>query len=163
MEILGMMIENKTIEEEIEQWMENHRAAVLIFDASIEDWEKNHYLEQRERSCWIKRGKKISRNADGDEEERREAERRKEERRCQVSKFSYLKELVITKVSLWLIVCLLPAKFAREQKILLWLSTENQVNPNAHVQIIMSLPQINNANPKKFMSFQKNYYVVCKY
>ena len=94
------MIENKTIKEEIEQWMENHRAAVLIYDASIEDWEKNQYLEQRERSRWIKRGKKISRNTDGDEEERREAERRKEERRCQVSKFSYLKELVITKVSL---------------------------------------------------------------
>ena len=35
---------------------------------------------------------------------------------------------------------------------------------NAHVQNIMSLPQINNANPqKKKENPQKNYYVVCKH
>ena len=37
MEILEAMIENKNNEEEIEQWTENHRAAVAIYDAPIEE------------------------------------------------------------------------------------------------------------------------------
>ena len=36
MEILEAMIQNENTKEEIEQWTENHRAAVAIYDAQIE-------------------------------------------------------------------------------------------------------------------------------
>ena len=39
MEILEAMVENEKTEEEIEQWMENHRAVVAIYDAPIEEIE----------------------------------------------------------------------------------------------------------------------------
>ena len=88
------MIENENTEEEIEQWTESHRAAVAIHDAPIEEIEnrivKLTRERERERSrwCWarrkknseeIRRSKKNPRNANGDEEERREGERTKEE------------------------------------------------------------------------------------
>ena len=86
------MIENENTEEEIEQWTESHRAAVAIHDAPIEEIENRivKLTRERERSrwCWarrkknseeIRRSKKNPRNANGDEEERREGERAKEE------------------------------------------------------------------------------------
>ena len=76
MEILEAMIENENTEEEIEQWSENHKAAVASYDAQIEDIEKRIKKNSEE----IRRRKKNPGNADGSEEERREGERRKEER-----------------------------------------------------------------------------------
>ena len=85
MEILEAMIENKNTEEEIEQWTENHRAAVAIYDAQIEEIENRIITLKREKEAddaeqEERRKKKNPRNADGGEEERREGEKRKEER-----------------------------------------------------------------------------------
>ena len=49
MEILEVMIENENTEEEIEQWTENHRAAVAIYDAPIEEIENRIVTLKRER------------------------------------------------------------------------------------------------------------------
>ena len=77
-----------------------------------------------------------------------------------MSKFSYLKELVIPKVRL--LIDSLPFTsegYTRAKIILLTKYGKPCEVANAHVQNIMSLPQINNANPQKFTIFQKNYYV----
>ena len=68
MEILEAMIENKNTEEEIEQWTENHRAAVAIYDAQIEEIENRIITLKREK-------------ADDAEQEERRIQRRLEEKR----------------------------------------------------------------------------------
>ena len=45
------MIENENTEEEIEQWTENHRAAVAIYDASIEEIENKIITLKREKEA----------------------------------------------------------------------------------------------------------------
>ena len=50
MEILEAMTEKGNTEEEIEQWTENHRAAVAIYDAQIEGIENRIVALKRERS-----------------------------------------------------------------------------------------------------------------
>ena len=64
------MIENGNTEEEIEQWTENHRAAVAIYDAPIEEIEN--------RITTLKREKEAD---DAEQEERRIQRRLEEERR----------------------------------------------------------------------------------
>ena len=107
-EIVEAMVENENTEE-IEQWTKKHRAT----DIRCTNWrdrEQNRYVEERERSLWcrartkknskdIRRRKKNPRNADGDEEERREGEKRREERRLNDCKFykTKLPKLVIPK------------------------------------------------------------------
>ena len=48
MEIIEVMIENENTEEEIEQWTENHRAAVAIYDAPIEENRQQNREVQKE-------------------------------------------------------------------------------------------------------------------
>ena len=48
---LEAMIENENTEEEIEQWTENHRAAVAIYDASIEEIENKIITLKREKGA----------------------------------------------------------------------------------------------------------------
>ena len=48
MEILEAVIENKNTEENIEQWTENHRAAVAIYDTTIEAIENRIITLKRE-------------------------------------------------------------------------------------------------------------------
>ena len=69
MEILEAVIENKNTEEEIEQWTENHRAAVAIYDAQIEEIENRIITLKREKE------------ADDAEQEERRIQRRLEEKR----------------------------------------------------------------------------------
>ena len=69
MEILEAMIKNENTEEEIEQWTENHRAAVAIYDAQIEKI-KNSIITLREKEA-----------DDAEQEERRIQRRLEEERR----------------------------------------------------------------------------------
>ena len=69
-EILEAMIENKNTEEEIEQWAENHRAAVAIYDAQIEEIENRIITLKREKEA-----------DDAEQEERRIQRRLEEERR----------------------------------------------------------------------------------
>ena len=69
MEILEAMIENKNTEEEIEQWTENHKAAVAIYDAQIEEIENRIITLKREKE------------ADDAEQEERRIQRRLEEKR----------------------------------------------------------------------------------
>ena len=70
MEILEAMIKNENTEEEIEQWTENHRAAVAIYGAQIEETEN--------RIITLKRAKEAD---DAEQEERRIQRRLEEERR----------------------------------------------------------------------------------
>ena len=70
MEILEAMIENENTEEEIEQWTENHRAAVAIYDAQIEEIENRIITLKREKEA-----------DDAEQEERRIQRRLEEERR----------------------------------------------------------------------------------
>ena len=49
MEILEAMIKNENIEEEIEQWTENDRTAVAIYNAQIEEIENRIITSERER------------------------------------------------------------------------------------------------------------------
>ena len=70
MEILEAMIENKNTEEEIEQWTENHRAAVAIYDSQIEKIENSIITLKREKEA-----------DDAEQEERRIQRRLEEERR----------------------------------------------------------------------------------
>ena len=60
MEILEAVIENKNTEENIEQWTENHRAAVAIYDTTIEAIENRIITLKRERSKPINLSKKNS-------------------------------------------------------------------------------------------------------
>ena len=212
MEIIEAMIENENTEEEIEQWTENHRVAVAIYDAQIE--------EIHNRIITLKREKE---DDDAGQEERRIQRRLEEERRIlemqmeaktkeegekeekkkeysllndrkfsktklpklvitkfdgthfdwfrfwnqfesqidkcdlsQVLKFSYLKELVIPKVLL--LIDSLPFTsegYTRAKNILLTKYGKPSEVANAHVQNIMSLPQINNANPQKIHDFSE--------
>ena len=48
MEILEAVIENKNTEENIEQWTENHTAAVAIYDTTIEAIENRIITLKRE-------------------------------------------------------------------------------------------------------------------
>ena len=70
MEILEKMIENENTEEEIEQWTENHRAAVAIYDAPIEEIAKRIVVLKREKEA-----------DDAEHKERRIQRRLEEERR----------------------------------------------------------------------------------
>ena len=49
MEILETIIENENIEDEIKQWTENHRAAVAIYDAPIEEIKNRIVTMKREK------------------------------------------------------------------------------------------------------------------
>ena len=220
MKILEAMIENKNTEEEIEQWTENHKAAVAIYDAQIEEIENRIITLKREKEA-----------DDAEQEERRIQRRLEEERRTlemqmeakkkeegekeekkkeysllndckfsktklpklvitkfdgthfdwfrfwnqfesqidkcdlpQASKFSYLKELVIPKVRL--LIDSLPFTsegYTRAKNILLTKYGKPSEVANAHVQNIMSLPQINNANPQKIHDFSEKLLLVCKH
>ena len=70
MEILEAMIKNENTEEEIEQWTENHRAAVAIYNAQIEEIENRIITLEREKEA-----------DDAEQEERRTQRRLEEERR----------------------------------------------------------------------------------
>ena len=212
MEILEAMIENKNTEEEIEQWTENHRAAVAIYDAQIEKIKNSIITLKREKEA-----------DDAEQEERRIQRRLEEERRIleiqmevkmkeerekeqkkktnnllndcklfktklpklvitkldgthfdwlrfwnqsqsqidkcdlpQVSKFSYVKELVIPKVRLLIDSLAFTSEGYTKAKnnVLTKYGKPSEV-ANAHVQNIMSLPQINNANPQKIHDFSE--------
>ena len=206
------MIENENTEEEIEQWTENHRPAVAIYDVPIEEIEKRIITLKREKGA-----------NDAEQEERRTQMRLEEERRIlgmkmemkkkkerekeekkkeysllnycrfsktklpklvitkfdgthfdwfrfwnqfesqidkcdlpQVSKFSYLKELVIPKVRL--LIDSLPFTsegYTRAKNILLTKYGKPSEVANAHVQNIMSLPQISNGNSQKINDFSE--------
>ena len=74
----------------------------------------------------------------------------------QVSKFSYLKELVIPKVRL--LIDSLPFTsegYTKAKNILLTKYGKPSEVANAHVQNIMSLPQINNGNHQKIHDFSE--------
>ena len=207
------MIENENTEEEIEQWTENHRAAVAIYDAQIEDIENRIITLKRQKEAYDaeQEEKRIQRRL---EEERRilemqmevkkKEEREKEEKKkeyseysllndckfsktklpklvvtkfdgthfdwfrfwnqfesqidkCdlpQVSKFFYLNGLIIPKVHL--LIDSLPFMsegYTRAKNILLTKYEKPSEVANAHVQNIMSLPHINNANPQKIHDF----------
>ena len=92
MEILEAMIENENTEEEIEQWTENHRAAVAIYDAQIEDIENRIITLKREKEAddAEQKERRILRRLEEEriilemqveiKKKKRERERRKEER-----------------------------------------------------------------------------------
>ena len=212
MEILEAMIENKNTEEEIEQWTENDRAAVAIYDAQIEEIENRIIMLKREKEVddAEQEGRRIQRRLEEErrilemqmeakkKEEREKGEKKKEYSllnnctfsktklpklvitkfdgthfdwfrfwnqfesqidKCdlpQVSKFSYLKELVIPKVRL--LIDSLPFTsegYTKAKNILLTKYGKPSEVANAHVQNIMSLPQINNANPQKIHDFSE--------
>ena len=108
MEILEAMIENENTEEEIEQWTENHRAIVVIYDVRIEEIKNIIFTLKIERKAdnTKQEERRIQR---GLEEERRILEmqmemKKKEEKKKEYSllndcKFSKakLRKLVITK------------------------------------------------------------------
>ena len=70
MEILEVMKEKENTEEEIEQWTENHRAEVAIYDAPIEEIENRIVALKRETEA-----------DDADQEERRIQKRLEEDSR----------------------------------------------------------------------------------
>ena len=73
-----------------------------------------------------------------------------------MSKFSYVKELVIPKVRL--LIDSLPFTsegYTKAKNILLNKYGKPSEVTNAHVQNIISLPQINNANPQKIHDFSE--------
>ena len=113
MEILEAMIENENTEEEIEQWTENHRAAVAIYDAQIEDIENTIITLKREKEAndaeqeerRIQKGLEEERRILEQMEVMKKEEREKEEKKKEYSlvndcKFSKTKlpKLVITKL-----------------------------------------------------------------
>ena len=214
MEILEVMIENENTEEEIEQWTENHRAAVAIYDAPIEEIENRIVTLKRERETEADHAdqeeRKIQKRLEEDRrilemqmEMTKKGEREKEEKKkedsllneckfsktklpklvittfdgthfdwfrfwnqfesqidkCdlpQVSKFSYLKELLIPKARL--LIDSLPFTsecYTRAKNILTTKYGKPVEVANAHVQNIMSLPQINNASPQKIHEFSE--------
>ena len=82
----------------------------------------------------------------------------------QVSKFSYLKELVIPKVRL--LIDSMPFTiqgYTRAKNILFNKYGKPSEVANAHFQNIMSLPQINNGNPKKIHDFSGKYCASIRY
>ena len=81
-----------------------------------------------------------------------------------MSKFSYLKELVIPKVRL--LIDSLPFTsegYTKAKNILLTKYGKPSEVANAHFQNIMSLPQINNGNPKKLLDFSEKYCASIRY
>ena len=108
MEILEAMIGNENTEEEIEQWTENHRAIVVIYDVRIEEIKNIIFTLKIERKAdnTKQEERRIQR---GLEEERRILEmqmemKKKEEKKKEYSllndcKFSKakLRKMVITK------------------------------------------------------------------
>ena len=108
MDILEAMIGNENTEEEIEQWTENHRAIVVIYDVRIEEIKNIIFTLKIERKAdnTKQEERRIQR---GLEEERRILEmqmemKKKEEKKKEYSllndcKFSKakLRKLVITK------------------------------------------------------------------
>ena len=74
------MTENANTEKEIEQWTENHRAAVAIYDGQIKDIENRIITLKREKEAddAEQEEKRIQRRL---EEERRILEMQKERRR----------------------------------------------------------------------------------
>ena len=108
MEILEAMIGSENTEEEIEQWTENHRAIVVIYDVRIEEIKNIIFTLKIERKAdnTKQEERRIQR---GLEEERRILEmqmemKKKEEKKKEYSllndcKFSKakLRKLVITK------------------------------------------------------------------
>ena len=70
MEILEATIENKNTKEEIEQWTENHKVTVAIYDAPIKEIENRIITLKKEKEA-----------DDAEQEERRIQRRLKEERR----------------------------------------------------------------------------------
>ena len=70
MEILEAMIKSENTEEEIEQWAENHRAAVAIYDTPIEEIENRIVTLIREKEAY-----------DAEQEEKRIQRILEEERR----------------------------------------------------------------------------------
>ena len=111
MDILEAMIGNENTEEEIEQWTENHRAIVVIYDVRIEEIKNIIFTLKIERKAdnTKQEERRIQR---GLEEERRILEmqmemKKKEEKKKEYSllndcKFSKTKvpKLVITKFDL---------------------------------------------------------------
>ena len=82
----------------------------------------------------------------------------------QVSKFSYLKELVIPKVRLLIDSMPFTSEgYTRAKNILLTKYRKSSEVANAHFQNIMSLPQINNGNPKKIHDFSEKYCASIRY
>ena len=70
--------------------------------------------------------------------------------------FFYLKELVILKVRLWIDSLPFTSEgYMRAKNILMTKYGKPSEVANAHVQNIMSLPQINNANPQKVHHFSE--------
>ena len=193
MEILEAMIGNENTEEEIEQWTENHRAIVVIYDVRIEEIKNIIFTLKIERKAdnTKQEERRIQR---GLEEERRILEmqmemKKKEEKKKEYSllndcKFSKakLRKLVITKFDgthfdwfrFWnqfksqIDKCNLPQvlKFFDLKELVIpkvrllidGLHFTSEV-ANARVQNIMSLPQINNANPGKIHDFSEK--VLC--
>ena len=206
------MIENENTEEEIEQWTENHRPAVAIYDVPIEEIEKRIITLKREKGANAAEQEERRTQMRLEEERRilgmkmemkKKKEREKEEKKkeysllnycrfsktklpklvitkfdgthfdwfrfwnqfesqidkCdlpQVSKFSYLKELVIPKVRLLIDSMPFTSEgYTRAKNILLTKYGKPSEVANAHVQNIMSLPQINNANPQKIHDFSE--------
>ena len=82
----------------------------------------------------------------------------------QVSKFSYLKELVIPKVRLLIDSMPFTSEgYTRAKNILLTKYRKPSEVANTHFQNIMSLPQINNGNPKKIHDFSEKYCASIRY
>ena len=126
MEILEAMIQNENTKEEIEQWTENHRAAVAIYDAPIEEIENRIITLKRDRGA-----------DNAEQEERRIQSRLEEERRILEMQIKMKKKEKKNKEYSLLNDC----KFSKTKL------------PNAHVRNITSLPQINNANSQKIHNF----------
>ena len=71
-----------------------------------------------------------------------------------MSKFSYLKELLIVKVCLLIDSLLFTSEgYTRAKYILMSKYFKPSENANTHVQNIMSITQVNNTNPKKNNDF----------
>ena len=73
-----------------------------------------------------------------------------------MSKFSYLKELVIPKVRF--LIDSLPftsERYARVKNNLLPKYRKSSEVANTHIQNTMSLPQVNNTNPQKIHDFSE--------
>ena len=79
-----------------------------------------------------------------------------------MSKFSFLKELVIPKVRLVIDSAPFTSEgYTRAKNILLTKYGKPSEVANAHVQNIMSLPQINNANPQNFFRLFRKITMQC--
>ena len=74
----------------------------------------------------------------------------------QVSKFSYLKDLLIPKICFLIDSLSFTSEgYTRAKNILMTMYGKPSEDANAHVQNIMSLPQINNGNSQKINDFSE--------